>query len=76
MKESTEKLMDGLDPRDSDSWPVWLTVPETAAVMRLAVSTIRGLTQSSRLRSRRFGRQIRVSKAALLAYLDESGNCR
>jgi len=40
MKESTEKLMDGLDPRDSDSWPVWLTVPETAAVMRLAVSTI------------------------------------
>jgi excisionase family DNA binding protein len=41
--------------------------------MRLAVSTIRGLTQSGRLRSRRFGRQVRVSKAALLAFLDESG---
>ncbi len=61
-------LDETLDPKNADTWPLWLSIPEAAAVLRLSISTIRGLTQARKLRSRRFGRQLRIHKSDLLAF--------
>ncbi len=57
-----------IDPKNPDSWPMWLSVPEVCKVLRLSLSTVRQLLQARKLRSRRFGRQLRVHKADLLAF--------
>jgi len=57
-----------IDPKNPDTWPLWISVPEVAAILRLSMSTVRQLLQSRKLRSRRFGRQLRVHRADLLAF--------
>ena len=59
---------EGLDPRDPATWPAFLSLEEVAAVLRLALGTVRQLTQEKKLKARRFGRQLRVCKADLLTF--------
>lgn len=63
-------MLPGIDPCDSSTWPEWLAPEEVAAVLRLSLSTVRFLTQSAKLKSRKFGRRVRVRKTDLLSYVD------
>lgn len=55
-----------IDPRDPETWPIWLSVPEAALVLRLSISTLRQLCQSGKLPFRRFGRQVRIRREDIL----------
>jgi len=56
---------EGLDPRDPGTWPAWLSLPEVCQILRLALGTVRQLTQERKLKARRFGRQLRVHRDEL-----------
>ena len=56
---------------DPNTWPQWLTPEECALILRLSLSTIRSLTQSQKLRARRFGKRVRVMKSELMRFTDE-----
>ena len=56
---------------DQTTWPTWLTCEECALILRLSLSTIRTLTQSQKLRSRKFGKRVRVLKSELLRFTNE-----
>jgi excisionase family DNA binding protein len=68
MVATTETM--SLDPCDSSTWPEWLTPEECAQVLRLSMSTIRFLTQSAKIKSRKFGRRVRVRKSDLLSFVE------
>jgi len=70
MVATTENQVTNIDPCDSSTWPEWLTPEECASVLRLSMSTIRFLTQSAKLRSRKFGRRVRVRKTDLLSFVE------
>jgi len=59
-----------LDPTDNSTWPEWMSPEEVAQALRLSMSTVRFLTQSGKLRSRKFGRRVRVRKTDLLSYAE------
>ena len=52
--------------------PLALTVPETSAVLRVGRHAVYALVRCGRLRSLKIGRQIRIPRDALLAFLCES----
>jgi excisionase family DNA binding protein len=74
MTEKKDKPMihcpidNAIDYKNPDTWPMWLSAPEICIVLRLSMSTVRQLLQSRKLRSRRFGKQLRVHKADMLAF--------
>ncbi len=59
------------DPRDSQTWPAWITPMEATAILRLSLSTVRWLMVSGKLRSRKFGKQRRIPKEALLDFVEQ-----
>ena len=60
------RIFENIDPTNSETWPCLLTTEECAYILRLSLNTIRTLTQSGKLRARRFGKQLRIRKEDLL----------
>lgn len=58
--------------RHMDELPAFLTVPEAARVLRLKRSTAYELVRQGAIPSIRLGRQIRVPRDRLLAWLREA----
>jgi DNA binding domain, excisionase family len=53
-----------------NSYPEILTVPQLAQALEIGLNTAYMLVRSEKIQSVRVGRQIRISKAALLKFLD------
>jgi excisionase family DNA binding protein len=56
-------------PRPDDPW---LTVPEIASALRVGKSSVYRLVASGDLRAARIGRQLRIRKSDVTAYLNRS----
>ena len=54
-------------------WPEIMTVPEAAAFLRVAPATIRVALAAKRLPGKRIGKEWRLSRTALIAWLSEPG---
>lgn len=52
-----------------DTLPLALTVPETAAILKIGKSSTYALVRSGQLRSIKIGRKIRIPKNALAEFL-------
>jgi excisionase family DNA binding protein len=59
-----------LDPDRPDD--PWLTVPEIARALRVGKSSVYRLVDSGDLRAARIGRQLRIRKSDVTAYLNRS----
>jgi excisionase family DNA binding protein len=59
-----------LDPPRPDD--PWLTVPEIAHALRVGKSSVYRLVDSGDLRAARIGRQLRIRKSDVTAYLNRS----
>jgi excisionase family DNA binding protein len=59
-----------LDPPRPDD--PWLTVPEIARALRVGKSSVYRLVDSGDLRAARIGRQLRIRKSDVTAYLNRS----
>lgn len=55
--------------KNPDDLPLALDVEQVAQVLRVSRNTVYALIRSNKLRSIRVGRQIRITKEALLEYL-------
>lgn len=71
MNMPAESILD-FNPGDSSTWPAWITPVEATAILRLSLSTIRWLLASGKLRSRKFGKQRRIPKEALLDFVEQN----
>ena len=56
---------------DCATLPVAMSVEQLAEILQVGRNTAYALVRSGRIRSVRVGRQIRVPKGALMAYLGE-----
>ena len=55
-----------LDPSCPDSWPVWLTVDQVSQVLGLPLGTVYQLCREKRIKSKKFGKQIRINRKDLI----------
>jgi excisionase family DNA binding protein len=60
-----------IEPPSLEDLPPFLTVPEVAAVLRLGRSATYEAVARGQIPSRRFGRKVRVPRAALVAFARE-----
>ncbi len=56
----------GQGPTCYDDLPLFLTVPQAAIILGIGRNTAYDMVRSGRIKSVRLGRQIRISKAALI----------
>lgn len=56
--------------------PEFLTVPEAAALLRVAEQTVRNELAARRLPGKKIGKEWRLSRTALIAYLSTPGTPR
>lgn len=54
----------------TDNLPLVLSVPELAAILHIGRNSAYALVASGQIRVHRIGRNIRISRAAVLEYLD------
>ena len=57
---------------DINALPLALTVPEASTVLRVGRHAVYELVRCGRLRSLKIGRQIRIPRDAISAFLNES----
>lgn len=57
---------------NDEEWPTFLTVQETAAIMRVSKMTVYRLIKSGTLGSKRIGRSFRVKSESLKQYLADA----
>ncbi len=60
----------------SGTEPEFLTVPEAAALLRVAEQTVRNELAARRLPGKKIGKEWRLSRTALIAYLSTPGTPR
>jgi excisionase family DNA binding protein len=60
----------------SNAEPEFLTVPEAAALLRVAEQTVRNELAARRLPGKKIGKEWRLSRTALIAYLSTPGTPR
>lgn len=58
--------------RELRSYPMALTVPEVAEILRVCTKTVYKLIKENSIPSVKIGREIRVSKVRLIDYLQNS----
>ena len=58
--------------RELRSYPMALTVPEVAEILRVCTKTVYKLIKENSIPSVKIGREIRVSKVRLIHYLQNS----
>lgn len=63
--EKSNEIMNITDP---STWPIWLTLTEVAAVLRLSERTIAAIHLSGKLPGRRFGKRLRWHRDQVLKY--------
>ena len=61
---------------DNDMEREFLTVPEAAALLRVAEQTVRNELAARRLPGKKIGKEWRLSRTALVAYLSTPGTPR
>lgn len=59
-----------------DEQPEFLTVPEAAQLLRVSEATVRAELAASRLPGKKIGKEWRLSRTALIAYLSTPGTPR
>lgn len=64
--------MENKQYRSMDELPLLLTVEEAGKVLRIGRNTIYELVRCGQIRSVKVGRQLRITKQALLEYLNEN----
>ncbi|MBS3985689.1 MAG: helix-turn-helix domain-containing protein [Selenomonadales bacterium] len=57
--------VDALPSVQRSDWPLWLTVDEAAALLRVHVSTVYEMVSRKELPAKRIGRTIRIDRDAL-----------
>jgi excisionase family DNA binding protein len=57
--------VEGLPSVQRSDWPLWLTVDEAAALLRVHVSTVYEMVSRNQLPAKRIGRTIRIDRDAL-----------
>lgn len=57
---------------NDEEWPTFLTVQETATIMRVSKMTVYRLIKSGTLGSKRIGRSFRVKSESLKQYLADA----
>lgn len=58
-------LANALPSVQRSDWPLWLTVDEAAALLRVHVSTVYEMVSRNQLPAKRIGRTIRIDRDAL-----------
>ena len=66
----------GVDNSDDGEAPEFLTVSEAAALLRVANQTVRNELAAKRLPGKKIGKEWRLSRTALIAYLSSPGTPR
>lgn len=64
--QSQAQAPKSLDPTCPDSWPIWLSVDQAAQVLSLPRLTVYQLCRDKRIKSKKFGRQIRINRKDLI----------
>ena len=55
-----------LDPSHPETWPVWLSVDQVSQVLCLPRFTVYQLCREKKIKSKKFGKQIRVNRKDLI----------
>ncbi len=73
---TAEPVDDRVVALTSAQQPEFLTVPEAAALLRVAEQTVRNELAARRLPGKKIGKEWRLSRTALIAYLSTPGTPR
>lgn len=72
-RSTSVKPKEAAPPLEYDQLPDWITVEELARYLRIGLSCAYELIRSGEIPSRRFGRLVRVPRAALAATFTNDG---